>query len=87
VNALGGRYAVEYTVWDDTQQREHTIGAATWADWDQRGRLLLAREGKLMTWSPDLEAPRTIADLNGHRPDPQPAPEGATAWPGAPEES
>jgi len=40
-----------------------------------------------MTWSPDLEAPRTIADLNGHRPDPQPAPEGATAWPGAPEES
>jgi hypothetical protein len=80
---FGGPYTVEYTVWDEALHREHVLGAATWADWDQKGRLLLARDGKLMSWQPGLGTTRMIADLNDHEPDPQPAPADATIWPDA----
>lgn len=57
---------------------------AEWADWDQQGRLVMARAGKL--WCVEIRprgrgvAYHEIADFNNHRPDPQPAPERAKRW-------
>lgn len=76
---LGGPYVVEYAVAEDGGRR-HAIGEASWADWDPRGRLVVARDGRLLAWDVDrgFEA---IADFNDQTPDPQPAPEWATEWP------
>ncbi|HEX5108590.1 MAG TPA: hypothetical protein VFV95_09100 [Vicinamibacterales bacterium] len=76
--SFGGPYVVEYTVRRDGGP-EHTLGQATWADWDQRGRLVLAQRGRLLTWDA-TRGLETIADLNDQAPDPQPAPEWATRW-------
>jgi hypothetical protein len=77
----GGRYLVEYTLWNEAEQRELSLGEATWADWDQRGRLVLARDGQLLLCAVETGACETIADFNGRKPDPQPAPPEALEWP------
>lgn len=55
---------------------------ATWADWDRRGRLVLAREGKL--FAADLRAPdsdpKELADFNAMRSEPIKPPMWATRW-------
>ena len=80
--AFGGRYVIEYTVRPVLDGDEIEIGRATWADWDQRGRLILAQGGRLLHWQP--AGLTTIADFNDQVPDPQPAPPWATDWPNAP---
>jgi len=80
--AFGGRYVIEYTVRPVLDGDEIEIGRATWADWDQRGRLILAQGGRLLHWQP--AGITTIADFNDQVPDPQPAPPWATDWPNAP---
>jgi len=77
------RYLVEYSVWNVAEKREYPIGHATWADFDQRGRLVLARDGKLLHWMEESGRCEAIADLNGRDPDPQPAPASALEWPRA----
>lgn len=76
---FGGPYVVDYGVRLDGG-REHTIGQATWADWDRRGRLVIARDGKLLEWEPGGSL-REIADFNAQAPEPEAAPARARAWP------
>ena len=81
--AYGGRYVIEFFLLGESGSSEQSLGQATWADWDQRGRLVLARDGRLLHW----ESPGSIhliADFNDQTPDPQPAPAWATTWPKAP---
>jgi hypothetical protein len=84
LQAPGGRYVVEYSMWNDPERREQSIGRATWADWDQRGRLVVARDGKLFQWRQEAGALDEIADFNGQDPDPQPAADTAGVWPAPP---
>jgi hypothetical protein len=76
----GGPYVVDYSVRDEANHREWPIGIATWADWDQRGRLIVAREGQICTWDAASGALRTLADFTAQHPDPQPAPDEAAGW-------
>jgi hypothetical protein len=81
--AYGGPYRVEYAVRAEPGAEPTPLGPATWADWDQRGRLVLARDGALFHW----EAPgtlRRIADFNDQTPEPAPAPAWAETWPKRP---
>jgi hypothetical protein len=78
--AFGGPHVLEYAVVDGTRDEMIPIGRATWADWDQRGRLVIASNGRLICWDPSGGFDQ-IADLNDQTPDPQPAPERARAWP------
>jgi hypothetical protein len=81
--AYGGPHIVEYAVQMDSTGTVAEIGQATWADWDQRGRLIVAKEGRLWHWQP----PGTlceIADFNGQTPEPAPAPDWAREWPESP---
>jgi hypothetical protein len=78
----GGRYLVDYKVWDEAERREVPVGRATWADWDQRGRLVLARDGRLLQVDVQTGRLEVIADFNGRTPEPEPAPGEALTWPG-----
>jgi len=74
-NRFGGPYSVDYTI-TTADGTAHTLGEATWADWDHRGRLVAARHGQLCVWdSTDLWT--VLEDFNGQDPDPRPAPEWA----------
>jgi hypothetical protein len=79
----GGPYQVEFELRDDVSGDLQTLGQATWGDWDQRGRLVLAQEGRLVAI--DTSGNFTeIADLNSLTPDPQPSPDWARQWPDRP---
>jgi hypothetical protein len=78
---FGGPYRVEYSVSDGA--REHVIGPATWADWDQKGRLVVASNGALWHWREGRELAR-IADFNDQTPEPEAAPGWAREWPPTP---
>jgi hypothetical protein len=68
---FGGPYAVQYAVvLGDGRTRE--VGEHSWADWDHRGRLIVARHGRLCEWRA-TEDLRVLEDFNPQRPDPQPA--------------
>lgn len=69
---FGGPYAVRYAV-SSRDGRSEDIGEASWVDWDQQGRLIVARDGCLYEWRV-TGALRLIEDFNGQEPDPQPAP-------------
>lgn len=60
----------------------HELKGATWADFDQQGRLVLAREGKLFCAAlQDGELIYTeLADFNANKPEPIEAPEWAQKW-------
>jgi hypothetical protein len=75
----GGPYLVDYSI-RDGGEATIDLGEATWADWDHRGRLALTREGRLLSWHRETGF-REIQDFNDQRPNPQPAPDWATAWP------
>lgn len=72
------RYAVRVADGD----MEVPLEGAGWADWDQQGRLIFAREGALFAAEPDGSALRTslVADLNGERPHDVPPPAWAQRW-------
>ncbi len=60
----------------------YSLENATWADFDQQGRLVLAKEGKLFVGTidnGDLQLTE-LADFNANKPDPQPAPDWAQKW-------
>ena len=74
----GERNALEFAL--QSEDELVPLGRATWGDWDHRGRLVLAREGRLVEWrGPGDE--RVIADFKGQTPDPQPSPPLAREWP------
>jgi hypothetical protein len=81
--AYGGPHVVEYAVRPTGAANATPLGRADWADWDQRGRLVLAQGGRLWHWRSPADR-RLIADVNDQRPDPRPAPPWARAWPEPP---
>jgi hypothetical protein len=81
-HAYGGRHVIEYAVRTEPDGPTTPLGRATWADWDHRGRLILAQHGRLLHWRP----PNTLhelADFNPQSPDPAPSPPSAHRWPSA----
>lgn len=78
--AYGGPHVVEYGVRDDLSGVVHDLGRATWADWDHRGRLIVAQDGRLLQWQLPGEL-REIADFNEQTPAPVPSPKLAHDWP------
>jgi hypothetical protein len=59
------------------------IERASWADWDQQGRLVVARDGKIFAASINRDTDLTeklLIDLNPCKPKPVPPPEWATKW-------
>jgi hypothetical protein len=81
--AYGGPYMVGYGLQNEQEDELTPIEGATWADWDQRGRLLVARGGRLEVWAPDGGA-RVIEDFNPQKPGRVPPSATATTWPSAP---
>lgn len=80
---FGGRYRIGYAVRDAADAALLAVDGATWADWDQRGRLALARDGILSVWEPEMDW-RQLADFNEQAPEPEPAPPEASVWPKRP---
>ena len=59
------------------------LNSAEWADWDKRGRLVLAQDGKISAQDAGAvgqESPTELIDLNGNQPEPMTAPEWAKTW-------
>jgi hypothetical protein len=83
MHAFGGRHALEYARYAEDGGDLTILGNATWADWDQRGRLILARDGRLLHHQPGGTL-HELADFNGQPPDPRPAPAWASIWPRSP---
>ena len=81
--AYGGRHGAEFAVRLGPDVDPVPLGQATWADWDRRGRLALARDGRLLTWDPAAGFTE-IADFNPQRPETGAAPAEAAQWPPAP---
>ena len=81
-SVYGGPYVVQYSVCRP-DAAEADLGQATWADWDQQGRLVLARDGRLLVWD-ETGGFQELENFNGQTPDPQPAPDRATTWPKPP---
>jgi hypothetical protein len=58
---------VAYTLRAEPEGPDIPLPGATWADWDQRGRLIVARAGQLVHWAgPDSQ--KLIADFNPQTP-------------------
>ena len=70
-------YSVRYA-----EGQEYRLNDAVWADWDQRGRLVYARSGKLFaaTFGDDGLEEQELADFNANQPDTLAAPEWAKKW-------
>ena len=84
MSAYGGMHVHEYVVSSAKRQDAAPLGRLTWVDWDQRGRLAIARNGKLAIWRPEPWPSGSLdelADFNGQTPDPQPSPAAARLWP------
>jgi hypothetical protein len=81
--AYGGPYRLEYTVRPEPGAERIALGQATWADWDQHGRLVLAQQGRLLEWQPATGL-RILADFTDQAPEPAPAPDWAIGWPAPP---
>lgn len=70
-----------YRIKDLSFSKNYHLPGITWADVDQQGRLIIARNGKL--FSADVQDGLTLselADFNAHQPETFPAPEWATKW-------
>jgi len=72
----------EYLLMNQERTDLYPIDKITWADFDQQGRLVLAKGGKLFAGTLENgELKLTeLADFNGNKPDPQPAPDWAQKW-------
>ena len=71
-------YSVRYA-----DGEEKGLAGAAWADWDQRGRLVFARDGRLFALAAEdigRSEPRELINLNDHKPEPVGAPEWAESW-------
>ena len=77
--SYGGRHVVEYALRDEASGDVQDLGRATWADWDHRGRLMIARDGVLGEWKDGVFA--ELADFNDHAPEARPSPPEAREWP------
>jgi hypothetical protein len=79
----GGPFVVEFELRHESSGETRSLGWGTWADWDQQGRLVLARDGRLFSLD-DEGSSSEVADFNGQTPEPAPAPAWARDWPARP---
>jgi hypothetical protein len=72
----------EYNVIDNRNDQQITLRGIGWADFDQRGRLILATEGKIFSAVvQDGELSLTeLADFNAHKPESVETPDWAKKW-------
>lgn len=79
---FGDDLLLDYVVIDQRSNSSYPIENATWAEWDQRGRLVYISRGLLLAqqFSPELKLARVIADLNPQKPSSVLAPDWATKW-------
>jgi hypothetical protein len=72
----------EYILMNHDRTDLYPIENITWADFDQHGRLVFANQGKLFAGTFDKSDLKLteLADFNGNKPDPQPAPDWAQKW-------
>jgi hypothetical protein len=75
----GGRHVDDYAVQVPGGEVD-VLGRATWGGFDQRGRLLLAQDGRLLEWRQGV-ALRELADFNAQEPVTEPPPAWAREWP------
>jgi hypothetical protein len=78
----GARNQFAYSISIDGGKTEILLKGVNWADFDQQGRLVLAKEGKLFAGTlanGDLQLIE-LSDFNDNKPDPQPAPDWAQKW-------
>src|SRR5215831_1314687 len=76
-------YAEEFGVRSTKQSVVTEIDRASWVDWDQQGRLVFARDGKIFAGSMEDNGAlneKQLFDFNQSKPEPLPAPECATKW-------
>lgn len=86
----GGEFGVDQAVdglrvsyWLEVDGEIQPLDHVQWADWDERGHLLVAtRDGKLQAWSFDSDSPNVLfeEDLSRLTPNPAPAPAWAHRW-------
>ena len=72
-----------YAIHDGGTGQDLDLGHLSWADWDHRGRLIIARDGRLWHWI-NPEMIREIADFRAQSPHPEPSPPEALTWPPPP---
>jgi len=76
-------YAEEFAVRSTKQSVVTEIDRASWVDWDQQGRLVFARGGKIFAGSMEDNGPLTekqLIDFNQSKPGLLPDPKWATEW-------
>jgi hypothetical protein len=76
-------YSEEFSVRDAKQLSVENIAKASWADWDQQGRLVFARDGKIFAASLTNDThfdERLLIDLNHSKPKSVSPPQWATKW-------
>src|SRR5262249_46022042 len=76
-------YAEEFAVRITRQSLVTEIDRASWVDWDQQGRLVFARDGKIFAGLMEDNGSLTekqLIDFNQSKLEPLPAPEWATKW-------
>jgi hypothetical protein len=78
-STYGGRHVDDYAVQFPGVDVE-ALGRATWADFDQRGRLVIAQDGCLRAWNRGAPM-REIANFNPQVPETEPSPPSARTWP------
>jgi hypothetical protein len=79
-STYGGRHVDDYAL--RTAAGEAVVlGRATWGDFDHRGRLVLAQDGRLIEWRHGET--RVIADFNELSPVTEASPSWAREWPRA----
>jgi hypothetical protein len=76
-------YSEAFNVIDRERALSVPILGASWVDWDQRGRLIIAREGKIIVGqlSPEgVVVERELIDLSDSKPTLVPPPPSAVSW-------
>ena len=76
-------YSEQFEITFTGQSKIMPIDRASWVDWDQQGRLVFARDGKIFAGDIDEEGhlvERELTDLNSSKPEPIPAPDWAVNW-------
>jgi hypothetical protein len=76
-------YAEEFSGRSAERARLFEIERADWADWDQHGRLVFARDGKIFAASIKQSGElfeKLLIDLNSSKPEPLTPPVWATKW-------
>jgi len=76
-------YAEEFTVLDGAGSTLFQIERANWADWDLRGRLVFARDGRILEGQlrdKKILDERVLVDLNPSKPVAVRSPEWASRW-------